>query len=583
MSTNIIQTFCFPSLQIGSPEEMYFRVKHKKQTRFDEKVIYFEKNESVTFDTFFNSFSVGVWKRNTSIEQLKCQLFGDGSFIIKFGLYRIGHAHKWLSEQTITLTNDGTIIDMPFWPSLEDGLLYLQMIALSDGEFRAGHYLTDSQPKREVKLGIVITHFNRKKYVLPAIHRIETELLDDKYFDKKIDLIVVDNSQNIEDHEAGIKPHIIPNKNLGGSGGFTRGLLYLEDNEYTHCLFMDDDASCEVESIRRTYSLLQYAKNDNIAIAGSMLRELEPYRLFEKGAMFNGLCQPLKSGLDMRSVADLLFADQKTAQPDYGGWWFFAFKISEVKHYAFPFFVRGDDIMFGLTNRFQIESINGVCCWGDDFGLKSGPMPIYLDTRNHLLQLILVKHDSLYKFIRVASQFYFASAFSYNYATARAVILALKNIQEGPNFWLNNLDMGLIRKEIMSYQPQEKMEPIDRSNYHPVYKHKKETKLRSLIRWGTLNGYLLPSFLLKKQTVFQHKNFRGKLRDIFRYESVIYEYEPLSLGYIAKIDKKLFFSLTIKFMKEIISIILNFNKIKSDYKNNFEYMTSRKLWEDIYK
>ena len=64
---------------------------------------------------------------------------------------------------------------------------------------------------------------------------------------------------------------------MGGSGGFTRGLMYLEDEKsYTHCLFMDDDASCEIESIRRAYALLQYATTEKFAVAGAQLREAAP-------------------------------------------------------------------------------------------------------------------------------------------------------------------------------------------------------------------------------------------------------------------------------------------------------------------
>jgi len=35
---------------------------------------------------------------------------------------------------------------------------------------------------------------------------------------------------------------LIPNKNVGGSGGFARGLVEaLQENTYSHFLFMDDD------------------------------------------------------------------------------------------------------------------------------------------------------------------------------------------------------------------------------------------------------------------------------------------------------------------------------------------------------
>ena len=57
------------------------------------------------------------------------------------------------------------------------------------------------KPQQDVKLGIVVTHFNRKQWVLPAVSRIHDELLTDPVFKGKVELIIVDNSQNITAEE----------------------------------------------------------------------------------------------------------------------------------------------------------------------------------------------------------------------------------------------------------------------------------------------------------------------------------------------------------------------------------------------
>ena len=62
------------------------------------------------------------------------------------------------------------------------------------------------------------------------------------------------------------------------------------------------------------------------------------------GARFDGLCRPNKCGLDLRYIHDLL-VNEEEEHIDYGGWWFFAFPIKDIKNYAFPYFVRGDDIL----------------------------------------------------------------------------------------------------------------------------------------------------------------------------------------------------------------------------------------------
>ena len=45
---------------------------------------------------------------------------------------------------------------------------------------------------------------------------------------------------------------------------------------------MDDDASCEIESIRRTYIMMAFSSDINLSAAGSMLREIEPCRYLRK-------------------------------------------------------------------------------------------------------------------------------------------------------------------------------------------------------------------------------------------------------------------------------------------------------------
>ena len=88
-----------------------------------------------------------------------------------------------------------------------------------------------------MKLGIVITHFNRQQFVLPAVERLVSDFLQTEEYKDKIALFIVDNSQNLPKID-GVT--IISNENLGGAGGFTRGLINLQETEgYTHCLFMD--------------------------------------------------------------------------------------------------------------------------------------------------------------------------------------------------------------------------------------------------------------------------------------------------------------------------------------------------------
>ena len=580
-----LQQLVMPNLTISASEDMYVRVFNDKvRILLVGKRLEFREGGRVSFDTFFNGFTVGKWRKNCTLNELYLVLVGRGRFVLRFGIHRLGHAHRWLGEQIIELEDDKELsISLGFWRGLDAGMLYFSVEALGSAELIGGYFATSTPPVNSVKLGIVITHFNRKQFVLPAMKRIRDDLLSDPLYEDKLELIVVDNSKNIT-REEGEGVTVIPNENLGGSGGFMCGLLYLKDRtEFTHCLFMDDDASCEVESIKRAYILHSYSQDNSISIAGALLRELEPWRLIDKGADFNGYPTCDKAGLDVRSVHDLLLAETDNKSPDFGGWWFLTFNISELRSFSFPFFVKCDDVLFGIMNKFPIVTLNGVACLSDDFGMKEGPLQRYLDTRGRLVMNLVYGNHSLRSCLMLLAKFSLAPLFSYNYASAQAANLGIKHVLIGPKFWVDNLDTSSIRSEISSFAGTEKMQILNRAKIEPTFKGLNETMLRKAVRVLTLNGFLLPSFLLKDDVAFQHKGFRGNFREIFRYKKVLYEYEPTGMGYVAEHNKKKFFGELALFSWQMVKFIVRFSALKREYQQALPDMTSESFWRKVYK
>ena len=584
--SQVIQHLVMPNLVFGAPEEMYVRLGHgREHVLMSEGRLLFDAGGSASFDSYFNSITVGAWKRHTEIRDLQLRLRGQGRFVVRLGLHRIGHAQRWLSEQLATLALDeDLVVDVAAWAKLESGMLYFAVEALEAGALTAGGFSTRTVQKREVKLGIVITHFNRKAYVLPAIQRIRDELLRDPLYKGRIELIVVDNSQNIMMEEAaGIT--LIPNKNFGGSGGFARGLLHLKDQQdFTHCLFMDDDASCEIESIKRAFHLIQFSMTDNVSVSGSLLRELEPYRLHEKGGQFDdGHWKPIKHGGDMRCVNSLLFAEASDHLPNYGAWWFFAFPIAQVKAFPFPFFVRGDDAQFSLQNDFQIVTMNGVGCWGDDFGYKESPLTRYLGARATLLLLINFSNVSRWRYFKTMLSWCVASLFSYNYASARACCMAIQHVLQGPGFFVENIDASGVRQAIGAACPDEKLTLLQKHDFSLVYADRKESWPRFIFRWMTLNGFLLPSVFLKNRVVYQEKTFRGIFREVFRFKKIFYQYEPTGMGYIAEFDRGRFFLGFFQFALLSCTFLLRLPSLRRVYRSAWSQMTSEDFWRNIYR
>jgi galactofuranosylgalactofuranosylrhamnosyl-N-acetylglucosaminyl-diphospho-decaprenol beta-1,5/1,6-galactofuranosyltransferase len=581
---NILQHMTLPNIAFGAPEEMYARLAGETRICRKNNKIFFDKYGRASFDTFFNSITVKSWKQNCKINDLFLSLKGRGKFVVRFCTHQLGCAQRIVEEHEVELNeHEAVSIEFVKWQDLKEGMLYYELLALGEGNVSEGWIHTCTAAPNNIKIGIVITHFNRKEQVVPAIQRIRKDLLEQPLYKSKFSLIVVDNSKNLDENETQ-GATLIPNKNLGGAGGFMRGLLHIRDHsDITHCLLMDDDASCEIESLRRTFAILSYSDSPRLAVAGSLLRELEPYRLFEKGARFDGLCRPLKTGMDMRRVKNLLFAELNDANAHYGGWWFFAFAAKDVNELAFPFFVRGDDIGFGLANKFDILTLNGISCWGDDFGLKSGPMPLYLDLRNHLIHSMRHHNKGALKTLAIAKEFIMSQLYSYNYASACALNMALDHVMKGPDFFIQNMDMVEIRKTISSISNSEKMIPICRADHNLIYKTSRISKWRNVKRKLTLNGFLLPQSMIRNRTIFQHKSFHACLNTAYRNRKILHVYEPHEIGYIAQHDKKLFFRALNTFVINAIKWLLNFNQIRKKYNTAWGSMTDESFWRNVYK
>ncbi len=579
---NTIQNSVFPKISLCSQTELYFRINQFVDLNMANAILTMEKLGNIRTDTYFNSLSIGKWKNHTNIQDLHFTIKFKGKIKIVWYINRLHFSHKvvkeiYLENQEIEEIN----LPLEFWNELNDGMLAFSLDAFSNTEIHDFSYKTSTEPANKVSLGIVITHFNRQQYVLPALARLKKELLDDPNFKEKVSLNVVDNSQNLPEVE---NVNIIPNENLGGSGGFTRGLMYLKEQEgYTHCLFMDDDASCEVEGIKRTISLLEYAKEANLSIGGSMLREDEMYRQYENGAKFDGLLTPIKTGLDLRNVYDLML-NELEEKIDFCGWWYFAFPLSEVKHYAFPFFVRGDDIGFGLAHKFNIITLNGISSWQGDFALKHGPLPAYLDNRHQIMQHFHHFSDKgVLSLIKVTARMTLHNLLTYHYDTALASIYALEDAMKGTDFWKSNVDMAAKRKEIGALIQTEKATSVPISIRSKAYAgNPNEGRIARLFRWATLNGNLLPILFFKKGMVWQYKA-HGHLREVYRHKKVLYIHWPSNTGFVLEHSKIKFFTLLFRYVKTICKLISNYNRLKNEYQSSYDELTSTEFWKKQFK
>ncbi|MBR1374695.1 MAG: glycosyltransferase [Cardiobacteriaceae bacterium] len=586
---NILQNILLANLDIQSNEDLYVRCFDGAFLMRKEKRLVFKKHSIAKFDTFFNSFSILKWKTYTAVRNIKLRISGGGGLYLKINKNQIGVETQTINEYHLDFTQTACIdIEFANLDEFVDGMLFFELIALSDDAYiDGGFFYTEQEPINQVKLVCVITHFNRKQYLLPTLARLKNGLFDDTDYNQKIKLIIVDNSQNIQPDEAQ-GAIVIPNQNYGGSGGFMRGLLYAKDNNFTHCLFMDDDASCELDSIKRAYALMQYSTSDKLAVGAILLEENFPWKTIEAGAKLietamSYQTNSIKGNFDARLVRDLLCLEQQNTHIDYLGWWFLMFNIADIRHLSFPFYVRGDDALFPITNKLNLITINGIHSYGETFSNKENPLTRYLGFRAVTAIYLMNKKANMLAVMKKFSQWYIVNLFSYHYSSAKALSVSLHDVMlEKTKIFSEDLDGEKFRAKIKPLLNKEKLLPIQTDNIDIQYNFGYKSKLNRIFRFLTLNGLLLPNCFLKNQIVFQHKHYRATFREIFRYKKVIYIDEKNQTAFIAEHDKGKLFQGLLELGKCLCLIYKEFNTAKQDFLAQKDYLTSEEFWRKAY-
>jgi len=508
VTVRILQGLIWPDPTLPHATEVFVRL-HPGAT-LTPQGLSLADGATARFDTYANLFNLGTWAAHGPVDDLAWRLAGTGQ--VSLHLWQVtGAGTQSLLQADLTLTPDG--VTLPVTPASPDGLLMWSLTARSEATLTAADIIAEATAN-PIHLAIVITTFRREDAVRDTAARIAA-FLEAGHL-PGAHLYVIDNGQSVTlpDH-----PHVtlIPNRNLGGAGGFARGLAAARDaGTFSHVLFMDDDAACALENLTRTAAFLRHATDPTTAVAGAMVSAAQPWQLWENGARFDQVCHPQYPELDLRDAAAVTAMELAAADPKpsdfYGGWWYFAFPLAAVTHDPFPFFVRGDDVSFALSNPFRIATLNGVMSVQDAFPAKASPQTVYLDTRYHLHVHIVQPGLQLGPLgtIRVAMRQVLHSVVRMHYETAAAQLLAWQDMLQGPSLFTDNITMADKRAEIATLLRTEAWGAVP-ADLPPTRDATRPPEWRLTLLRATLNGHLLPLFKLWGRSVTVPVADRGRV------------------------------------------------------------------------
>jgi len=302
-----------------------------------------------------------------------------------------------------------------------------------------GSYSTEAE-QCDVRLAIAMCTFQREEYVTRTVNALKNMISDQSYDSKQIDIFVVDNGKTLaKDMWPEPYIHLIPNRNLGGSGGFTRGMIEACEHNATHVLLMDDDIVLDPNTVYKTLNILKILKegHKDAFILGGMLDFSKPTVQYEASSFYNGQFTNRKGNLDLVSERSLMFNDLYE-YANYGAWWYMCMPTHICdNNLPLPLFIKMDDIEYGLRTMRDHIVMNGIGIWHENFDEKRNRvMENYYHERNSRITESVCKLDVrpfVFSFWRKVLYFISLSDYTSLYMYTRAI----HDYTKGVDFLMN--------------------------------------------------------------------------------------------------------------------------------------------------
>ncbi|WP_345712641.1 glycosyltransferase, partial [Kineococcus glutinatus] len=432
-----------------------------------------------SFATYFNAFPAGYWRRWTSATavRLRVELAGEGTVTV----YR-SNARGLRQRVASAMVTGGAPheVELSLASFGDGGWLWFDLAAgRGDAQLLAAEWqvadAAGTAPRHAVgpTLSIAVTTFNRPDYCLALLRALSQapevrEVLDEV-------LVMDQGTQLVQDQPGfaevaaalGPQLRIIRQGNLGGSGGFSRGMREtLRTGRSEYVLLLDDDIIVEPEGIVRALAFAASCRTPTVvgghmfdmfdrSVLHSFGERVDPYRFFW-GALPGLVERHDLSAQNLRATPWM----HKRADVDYNGWWMCLIPVEVIRAVglSLPVFIKWDDAEYGLRAGeagFPTVSLPGAAVWHVSWIDKddSTDWQAYFHERNRIVAALL--HSPYDRGGRIFRESVFTDVkhlISMQYSTEALRLLALEDVLAGPEHLLRTLptrtaEVRALRKE----------------------------------------------------------------------------------------------------------------------------------------
>ncbi|WP_294157972.1 glycosyltransferase [uncultured Selenomonas sp.] len=591
-----LQNLLLPVPSVCAEKSMYYR--KFGDVLQDGQVLRFGKHAVCTFSTYFNSFSLNKWQAYTGLDNLGLSLCLAGTFSIEIYAaewYRGRIQKHCLLSETVTC-DEKTEVELQLSELAGENICFT-LCALTEGaEFYGGSYTTEIDAARlhPVEIDLVMCTFRRERFVERNVRLIEQEFFQNPRYNgaAHFHVKIVDNGRTLPASvtQGDDRIRLYPNKNVGGSGGFTRGMMEsLYEGRATHILFMDDDVTVQVEAFERTYNLLTLLKKEyqNRFLAGAMLRLDQPNRQHaSRECMLGKDILGLKTETNLSLYRNVVFNEKYESAPkEYASWWYCCIpkSIARLDNLPLPFFVRFDDIEYSTRNIDRVLALNGIAVWHAPFDRKySVLMEHYFMFRNQMVSILL--HDSVGRmgFLKYFLRHFAREVLRYDYASAGLLMDGVEMVLEGPDAFIH-CDTGKDLKEHAAKQTKSK--PLSEytsmviryQDFQAALQDVGESMPAKIFRFLTFNGHLLPDCCFRPQNYAAY-GYEANSKHFYRYRKVLACDPNFEEGALFELDRTKCFRALLRWGKDALRIAFGWKRLQKSYRDAFPYMTSDAFW-----
>lgn len=479
-SDMLLQRIIFPTAACDE-FEMYFRDFDPSCVTAEDEIAV-KAGRTLSLDTYFNSFSVGKWKKYTRLYSLSfcfaadcacklsvfhAQAVADNEQIARFrrnenftfdvdGISDRIRSCISVTERKIdcvqTVVQQGnkklyscTVKELP-----PDGILYVTLTPECDARISGMKWCSGEAAclLNDIKIAVGICTFRREQSVTRNIRGIIEKIIENSHscLYGNLEVYLADNGRTLlQEAFPSSKVHIFPNINLGGSAGFTRTMMesiFRDSNKrFTHIVLMDDDVILLPEVLERTCLFLRLLKDEykESMLGAAMFHEDKRYYQHENGALYDGSRYFKVSGrfYDMRKK-EFVVLNTEPAAVNYQGWWYCCIPAIVVRRrmLPLPFFIHYDDIEYSLRNRnHELLLLNGICVWHPQFQNKDPVWTTYYNTRNFLILSALYAYNTRTKVVWLLFKLFLYFLLSYHYRHIFLLRQGISDFLQGTDFF----------------------------------------------------------------------------------------------------------------------------------------------------